>query len=71
MPERQQRAGMRTTVTIAGSDIDDPQRNFVSEVNGFVADYNQTSSKEHKTQAIGYWVASATAVLSFVLTMIS
>ena len=71
MPERQQRANIRATITIAGSDIDDPLRNFVSEVNGFIEDYNQTSNKEHKTQAIGYWVASATAILSLALTTIS
>jgi len=39
---------------------------FVNQFNEYVNYYNQTTKKQNKTQAIGYWVASGTAVLSFI-----
>ncbi len=32
--------------------------------------YNQTARKQHKIQAIGYWVATATALFSLAITLI-
>jgi hypothetical protein len=66
-----QRPGIEIEVKIAGSDVDQPLEEFVADFNGYIDDYNQTTNKEHKTQAIGYWVASATAILSSVLAMFS
>ncbi len=64
-------SGIRGKVTILGSDIDQPIKDFVVEFNKYVDSYNQTSSGVNKLQAIGYWVACSTAVLSCVITVLS
>jgi hypothetical protein len=63
--------GVEIKVSIAGSDIDQPLRDFIAGFNSYIDDYNSISSKEHKTQAVGYWIASATAMLSLVLAVAS
>ena len=69
--ERPKIPGVQTKVSIAGSDIDQPLRDFIESFNAYIDNYNSISSKEHKTQAIGYWIASATALLSLVLAIAS
>lgn len=54
-------------VQIAGTDIVE----FADKFNRYIDYYNQTSKKQHKMQAIGYWVASIIAVFSFVLVIVS
>lgn len=54
-------------VQIAGTDIVE----FADKFNRYIDYYNQTSKKQNKAQAIGYWVASLIAVFSFALTMVS
>jgi hypothetical protein len=44
---------------------------FVGNFNSYIDYYNQTSKRQNKTQAIGFWVASATALFSVVLTVVS
>jgi hypothetical protein len=44
---------------------------FVGNFNSYIDYYNRTSSKQNKTQAIGYLVASATALFSLVLSVVS
>jgi hypothetical protein len=63
--------GVEIKVSIAGNDIDQPLRDFIAGFNSYIDDYNSISSKEHKTQAVGYWIASATAMLSLVLAVAS
>ena len=58
-------------VGILGADIDKPLQDFAGDFNNYLDDYNQTTSKQHKMQAIGYWVASIIAVFSFVLVIVS
>lgn len=44
---------------------------FVDKFNSHIDYYNQTSKCQNKTQAIGFWVASATALFSLVLSVVS
>ena len=62
--------GVTMIVKMKGSDIDQPLRDFVADFNSYIDHYNQTSSTQQKIQAIGSWVASATAIFSFILTIL-
>jgi hypothetical protein len=62
MPE-----GVKAQVSIMGVDFTE----FVNNFNSHIDYYNQTSKRQNKTQAIGFWVASATALFSLVLTVVS
>lgn len=66
-----QMPGIEIEVKIAGADVDKPLNDFVADFNRYIDYYNQTYSKGNKTQAIGYWIASATAILSFTLALVS
>jgi len=44
---------------------------FVGNFNKYIDYYNQTSKRQNKTQAIGYWVASLTALFSLILALAS
>lgn len=59
--------GMKVQITMAGIDFTE----FVDKFNRYIDYYNQTSKKQNKVQAIGYWVASIIAVFSFVLVIVS
>ena len=61
MPE-----GMKAKVVLLGVDFQE----FTDKFNDYITYYNQTSSKQHKFQAVGYWVASATAIFSFIVTIL-
>lgn len=65
-----QMTGVQVRIQMAGADVDQPLRDFTHDFNFYLDNYNKSSSRQHKVQAIGYWVASATAVFSFVLTML-
>ena len=62
--------GVEIRIGIKGSDIDQPLKDFVAEFNKYLDSYNQKSSKSNKAQAVGYWVACATAIFSAVLTAV-
>ena len=64
---RQLPQGVTITAEIAGVDFVD----FADKFNRYIDYYNQTAKKQHKMQAIGYWVASIIAVFSFVLVIVS
>ena len=59
--------GIQVDITMAGIDFQE----FVDKFNRYIDHYNQTSKKQNKVQAIGYWVASLIAVFSFVLIIVS
>jgi len=69
-PYMQPSSGIQVIAKVAGADIDKPLEDFVSDFNSYLDDYNKSSSRQHKIQAAGYCVASATAVFSFVLTIL-
>lgn len=62
MPE-----GVKIGITMAGVDFNE----FVGNFNSYIDYYNKTSKQQNKTQAIGYWVASLTALVSLALSMVS
>jgi len=64
---RQLPQGVTIKAEIAGVDFGD----FADKFNRYIDYNNQTTKKQHKIQAIGYWVASTTAIFSFVLAMVS
>lgn len=43
---------------------------FVDKFNRYIDYYNQTSKKQNKTQARGYWAASLVALFSLILTIV-
>jgi hypothetical protein len=50
-------------VVVLGADIDKPLKDFSDDFNKYIDNYNQSSKEQNKVQAIGYWVASLTALL--------
>jgi len=58
--------GVKITIKMAGVDFNE----FVGNFNSYIDYYNQTSKRQNKTQAIGYWVASFTALLSLVVSVV-
>jgi len=63
---RQVPQGVTITAEIAGVDFVD----FADKFNRHIDYYNRTARNQHKIQAIGYWVATATALFSLVITLI-
>jgi hypothetical protein len=59
--------GVEFQINIGFVDFNEFVRNFNSHIDY----YNQTSKHQNKIQAIGYWVASLTALLSFILAVVS
>lgn len=66
LSKRQIPKGVIVEVEIAGTDFVE----FADKFNRYIDYYNQTASKQNKAQAIGYWVASATAMFSLVLALV-
>ena len=60
-------AGIKAQVHLVGIDFNE----FVAKFNSYIDYYNKTSNKQNRTQAIGYWVASAVALVSLILTTVS
>lgn len=60
-------AGIKAQVHLVGIDFNE----FVAKFNSYIDYYNQTSKKQNRAQAIGYWVASGVALFSFFLTKVS
>jgi hypothetical protein len=58
--------GVTITAEIAGVDFVD----FADKFNRYIDYYNQTAKKQHKIQAMGYWVATAVALFSLAITLI-
>jgi predicted PurR-regulated permease PerM len=56
-------------VEILGADIDKPLKDFADNFNNYIGDYNQKSKEQNRVQAIGYWVASLTAIISLFLSL--
>ena len=54
-------------VQIAGTDIVE----FADKFNRYIDYINQTAKNQNKLQAIGYWLASGTAIFSFVITILN
>ena len=63
-------SGTQVIAKIGGADIDKPLEDFVGDFNSYLDDYNKSSRRQHKIQAAGYCAASATALFSFVLTIL-
>jgi hypothetical protein len=69
--ERPKVPGVQFKAEIMGMDIDQPIKDFVAEFNKYIDDYNKTSNDANKMQAVGYWVACATAIVSGLVTVLS
>ena len=61
MPE-----GVTITAQIAGVDFTE----FTDKFNRYLDYYNSAVMKQHKIQAVGYWIASGTAWFSLAITLI-
>ena len=51
----------QVTVKIAGADVDKPLRDFADDFNSYLKQYNESSRKQNKIAAFGYFLASGTA----------
>lgn len=61
-----QMPGVQVVAKIAGADVDMPIKEFADDFNEYLDDYNKTSREQHVLQAIGYGVASGTAIASMI-----
>ena len=59
-------SGVKAQIHLVGIDFVE----FVNKFNRYIDYYNQTAKKQHKIQAIGYWVATAVALFSLAITLI-
>ena len=66
LTEKQMPKGITVKAVIAGTDIVE----FATKFNDYIDHYNQTARGQHKAQAIGYWIASATALFSLAITLL-
>lgn len=59
--------GMKFQASIVGIDF----MEFVGKFNSYIDYYNKSSKGQNRSQAIGYWVASLTALFSLILAVVS
>ena len=55
---------IKVTARIAGTGIDKPLEDFVSDFNDYLADYNKSSRRQNTFQACGYFLASLMAIFT-------
>lgn len=60
-------AGVQVRAVVAGVDMNE----FVDKFNNYIDYYNKFTQKQNQSQAQGYWLACATAILSLVVTLLS
>jgi hypothetical protein len=58
------------SVGILGADVDKPLKDFASDFNSYLTQYNKSSRRQNRVQAFGYFLASATALFSYFLPTI-
>lgn len=58
-------------IKILDSDLDQPTRDFVHDVNVFVKDYNKSNRRLNRIQTLGYFLAGLTALFSLYLELLS
>ena len=61
-------SGIRVSMKVAGTDIDEPLANFVRDFNSYLDDYNKSGRRQNRIQACGYLLASLMAISSIFLT---
>ena len=66
----QQREDVTVVIKAAGSDLDQPLKDFASDFNLYLDGYNQSSRRQHKMQAIGYFIAAGTCLFSFLFVTV-
>jgi hypothetical protein len=62
-------SGIKGSVIIKGSDLDQPNRESVVEFNKYVDAQNASSRKAHRITAFGYGLAAATSLISAVVVL--
>jgi hypothetical protein len=62
-------SGVQVTINVAGADIDKPLEDFVGDFNSYLNYYNKSFRRQNRIQALGYLLASLTAVVSIFLTI--
>lgn len=55
------------SVQVLGADIDKPLKDFTHDFNSYLEKYNRLSCRQNRLQALGYLLASLTALSSFFL----
>jgi hypothetical protein len=56
-------------MTFAGSDLDQPLKDFIDEFNQYVDAQNDSSRKAHRLTAFGYGLAAATSLISAMVVL--
>lgn len=54
-------------ISIGGSDLDQPIKDFTLAVNSSLKEQDKLASKQNKIAATGYWAAALTALFSLLL----
>lgn len=57
----------QVTVKIAGADVDKPLKDFARDFNSYLRQYNESSRIQNRIAALGYFLASGTALFSMFL----
>jgi len=56
-------------IKVAGSELDEPLRNFVADFNSYIDSYNNSTSIQNRMAAFGYIAAALVALLSLFLEL--
>jgi len=60
---------VQVNIEMAGAGIDKPLEDFVSDFNSYLKHYNESSRRQNRIGAFGYFLASGTALFSMFLTI--
>ncbi len=60
-------SSIHATITIKGTELDKPLKDFTNEFNSYLEKQNQSSHKANRNAAWGYFLASLAALISMLL----
>ncbi len=62
-------SGFKLEIDVGGSPLDQPFENFAEDFNEYLEEQNQSASASNRRAAWGYFLASATAIVSLLLEL--
>ncbi len=62
-------SGFQLEIDVGGTPLDQPFENFSEDFNEYLEEQNQTASASNRRAAWGYFLASATAIVSLLLEL--
>ncbi len=62
-------SGFKLEIDVGGTPLDQPFENFAEDFNEYLEEQNQSASASNRRAAWGYFLASATAIVSLLLEL--